>query len=467
MRGRLSFPSALALPALLLMVALLYAPTLSYGFAYDDLWQVPLSTWERVLAEFQPGFHASPDAFRFRPVFILVTGLERAAWGLHPLGFHLVNLGLHLVNVALVFRLSQIISKRIGLAFGAGLIWNVLPGTAYSVAWIAQLNDLLCAFFILLSTWALIQGMRQRAVLWSILSALSYGLGLLSKEMAVPLIVVLGVGLVWLRREESLGKAWGRLVPHTLVLTAYFGTRTWLTGFLLPPPVESAASAYGGSPWSQLAVTGFHYVESLVQLIIPIYELPSWGSAALFVLLTALLGGMWLPLALRLWRAGGNGAGRLYRLGLVWCLSFLVLAALAWGHPRHLYVPGIGFAALASALLGKALEQPLSVRRRVAMQLAVAGLAALNLAMTLGVQALFAPASPKVLDYAACYVSTPLDRTLQPYAQAQVAQYAPATRCVVGTDAYWEGLTLNGLFEAKRQGLRPLVAQWLRALFGP
>lgn len=467
MRGRLSLSPTLALPALLLIAALLYAPTLSYGFAYDDLWQVPLSTWERVLAEFQPGFHASPEAFRFRPVFILVTSLERAAWGLNPFGFHLVNLGLHLINVALVFRLSQIISRRIGLAFGAGLIWNVLPGTAYSVAWIAQLNDLLCAFFILLSTWALIQGIRQRAVWWSTLSALSYGLGLLSKEMAVPLIVVLGAGLVWLRREAGLWRAFARLAPHAAVLAAYFGMRTWLTGFLLPPPVESAASAYGGSLLSQLAVTGFHYVEALVQLIIPIYELPSWGSAALFIILTATLGGMVLPLAWHLLRADGNGAGRLYRMGLVWCLSFLVLAALAWGHPRHLYVPGIGFAALASALLGKALEQPLSVRRRVAMQLALAGLAALNLAMTLGVQSLFAPTSPKVLDYAACYANAPLDRTLQPYAQAQVIQYGPATRCVVGTDAYWEGLTLNGLFEAKRQGLRPLVAQWLKALFGP
>ncbi len=467
MRSQLSLSSRLALPALLFIAALIYAPTLSYGFAYDDLWQIPLSTWERVLAEFQPEFHVSPDDFRFRPVFILVTGLERTVWGLNPLGFHLVNLGLHLINVALVFRLSQIISGRIGLAFGAGLIWNLLPGTAYSVAWIAQLNDLLCAFFILFSTWALIQGVRQRTVLWGILSALSYGLGLLSKEMAVPLIGVLGLGLGWLRREAGPLRAFVRFVPHALVLAAYFGMRYWITGFLLPPPVESAASAYGGSLLSQLAVTGFHYIESLVQLIIPIYELPSWGSAALFIVLTAILGGMLLPLALRLLRADGNGVGRLYQAGLVWCVSFLVTAALAWGHPRHLYVPGIGFAAMLSALLGKALAQPLGARRRVVMQLAVAGLALLNLAMTLGVQSLFAPSSPKVLDYAACYASAPLDGTLQPYAQAQVIRYNPGARCVVGTDAYWEGLTLNGLFEAKRQGLRPLVAQWLRALLGP
>lgn len=455
------------MPALLFIAVLIYAPTLSYGFAYDDLWQVPLSTWERVLAELQPGLRLSSDYFRFRPVFILVTGLERAVWGLNPLGFHLVNLGLHLVNVALVFRLSQIISGRVGLAFGAGLIWNLLPGTAYAVAWIAQLNDLLCAFFVLLSTWALIQGMRQRPMLWGSVSALLYGLGLLSKEMAVPLIAVLGLGLWWLRREAGPRKAFARLVPHAIVLVAYFGTRYWLTGFLLPPPVESAASAYGGSLLSQLAVTGFHYIESLVQLIIPIYELPSWGSAAFFILLTVILAGMLFPLALRLLRADGNGAGYLYRAGAVWCVSFLVTAALAWGHPRHLYVPGIGFAAMLSALLGKALDQPLGARRQIAVQLAVAGLALLNLAMTLGVQSLFAPSSPKVLDYAACYASAPLDGTLQSYAQAQVIRYSPSARCVVGIDAYWEGLTLNGLFEAKRQGLRPLVAQWLKALFGP
>jgi hypothetical protein len=113
-----------------------------------------------------------------------------------------------------------------------------------------------------------------------------------------------------------------------------------------------------------------------------------------------------------------------------------------------------------------AAERPLTAWREALMRLSLAGLLFLNLVMVFGVQALFAPSSPKVLDYAACYVQSPIDPALYPYAQTQLVRYSPNPRCVVGIDAYWEGLTLNDLFQAKRTGLRPLVAQWLRALLG-
>lgn len=156
-----------------LLILLIYAPSLSGGFAFDDF---PNLVNNEHLAGIDSLSNAWQAAFTNvsgplgRPVGMLTFTLNAYLTELDPWWMKLTNLGIHLLNAWLVFllavRLMPLLSRssfhpadaRL-LAVAVALIWAVHPLSLTSVAYIVQRFNSLATLFSLL---ALLAYLRAR-----------------------------------------------------------------------------------------------------------------------------------------------------------------------------------------------------------------------------------------------------------------------------------------------------------------
>ena len=93
-----------------------------------------------------------PHSFigNYIPLTMVVYALEYHAVHLKPEFYHLVNILIHLANVLLVFWFIYLLSgKKIRVAGLVALLFGIHPMHVESVAWIAELKDVLYSFFFL------------------------------------------------------------------------------------------------------------------------------------------------------------------------------------------------------------------------------------------------------------------------------------------------------------------------------
>ncbi|MCX7718368.1 MAG: tetratricopeptide repeat protein [Candidatus Sumerlaeaceae bacterium] len=204
---------------------LLYLPSLSGGFVWDDT------------SLFAGGWLARPDAlatiwFRpgeirteehYWPVLYTLFYLQHLLWGSEPTGYRLVNMVLHAGNGLLLLGLLRQLQVR--WAFAAAALFAVHPAHVESVAWIIELKDVLSGCFMLAAMLAFFLSMREvrsRAVFWGwlLLSFVLFAAALGSKSVSVVTPVALAVICWWrgdgLRRREVLA-----LTPFFLLSAAY------------------------------------------------------------------------------------------------------------------------------------------------------------------------------------------------------------------------------------------------------
>jgi tetratricopeptide (TPR) repeat protein len=192
------------LPVALLVLAcvVVYFNSLSNEFVFDDHATI-------VENKFLPDFKGSLPSFfstsyfeiaeaeaSYRPVATLSYYLLYAIGELNPFWYHLGSLILHMFNVILVYFLTQAIQKNKNAALVAGLLFACHPVLTEAVNCISFNEDLLAAMFYQMSFLLYLKTASDRhtaAVSSFLLSLLLYFLGLLSKEMAItlPMVVVL------------------------------------------------------------------------------------------------------------------------------------------------------------------------------------------------------------------------------------------------------------------------------------
>ncbi len=239
--------SVLFLSALIAVGCLtVYINGLSNDFVWDDQ---PLILKDRMIRD----LHNIPQAFSrdffdfteeedikygyFRPLITVSYMLDYAIWKTNPFGFHLTNLLLHIACSVFVLLIFLKLGVSRTLAFIGGLIFGIHPIHTESVSWISGRTDVLCCFFLLPALGCYIAYRQHQsskltpdsaqahpipAHLYYILSLILYSLSLLSKEMAVVLILMLLV-MEWLYFDRSDEVFWRgslrRITPY-LVLTA-------------------------------------------------------------------------------------------------------------------------------------------------------------------------------------------------------------------------------------------------------
>lgn len=181
-------------------VLALYSPALGYHFIdYDDPAYVVRNpavnhgfTGEGLFWAIRTG-----SAGAWQPLAWISHMLDSAVFGLHPWGHHLTSILLHAVNSVLVFLvLARMTGAFWRSAVVAGLFgWH--PLQVETAAWISDRNDLLSAFFFLLTLWAYAAyAGRKRAeggktALFYLLALGLFALSLASKPAAVMLPFVL------------------------------------------------------------------------------------------------------------------------------------------------------------------------------------------------------------------------------------------------------------------------------------
>jgi tetratricopeptide (TPR) repeat protein len=108
-------------------------------------------------------------------------------FGLSPAGYHLTNLIFHVLNGLIVFAFIAALSRNNHVGFLTAMFFAVHPLRVESVAWVAELKDVLSSFFMLLSLWAYVKFLEDRRQRWYFSSLVLVVLSLLSKPMAVSL----------------------------------------------------------------------------------------------------------------------------------------------------------------------------------------------------------------------------------------------------------------------------------------
>ncbi|MBP9900647.1 MAG: glycosyltransferase family 39 protein, partial [Verrucomicrobia bacterium] len=216
--------TAIGCGSLILMVFLVYWPSLQGGFIWDDLVLVkrnPLATGELNLR-----------SVWFSGDFWLATVATWGEWlifGDKPVGYRVVNALLHGTSAILLWRL--LLRLQVPGAWLAAVLFAVHPICIASVAWVSELKNTLSLPFYLLSIWAFLQfeaasTQEQIGRGW-----ISYGLSLIcfvgalaAKTSTVMLPVVLLICAWWQRGRIVARDGW-RLTPH-FALALMFGLMT-------------------------------------------------------------------------------------------------------------------------------------------------------------------------------------------------------------------------------------------------
>jgi tetratricopeptide (TPR) repeat protein len=191
---------------LIAAVFLAYAAVWRAGFVWDDdshLTANPCIIGPLGLKE----IWTSPSANYF-PLVLTNFWLQHALWGLHPLGYHLINVAFHAANALLLWRVLTVLNVR-GAWWGAA-IWALHPVMVESVAWISELKNTQSAFFYLLAIllylrWYTEPRGRTRRLCYVLLLVTAMA-AVLSKPSTVMLPIVLLLCRWWQERRWRLNQ---------------------------------------------------------------------------------------------------------------------------------------------------------------------------------------------------------------------------------------------------------------------
>jgi hypothetical protein len=231
------FAKSAVLPlALIVVFNLAFESAVFRGYFQEDDWHnIKARSAREVLrtftGEFSSGLHAAGGFYR--PFVRVVFALDRALYGLHAWGYHLTNLLLHMLAAALLFWLLRKLTAKAGLALLAALLFSLYPLNPEAVFWLSGRADVMAAAFVLLTLVLFVHFLDSKRLSLCILSALSFAAGLLCKETAIILPVLVALVVVLYRRGEekrSLRHLALLELPFIIVAAIYLAARTWALG---------------------------------------------------------------------------------------------------------------------------------------------------------------------------------------------------------------------------------------------
>lgn len=337
--------------ALFLAAFLVYWPALNGAFLWDDNLDLTENLALRDLRGLWRLWFA-PPTLDYYPIKFTVQWVQWQLWGEHVLGYHVTNVLLHALGGVLLWR----VFARLGLRFAwlGALIFVVHPLAVESVAWIAELKNVLSLPPLLLALLAWLDfdahgapRAYRRALAWFIVAMLC--------KTSVVMFPVTLVLFTWGKHDRITFSDARRLAPFFAVslglglLTLWLQFGRALGGESLPL----------GGPLHRVALAGaslaFYTWKSLWPSgLLPIYpqwrvDPAAWWQLAPWVALVALA------------IAGGRARvtwGRPVLLGVGWFvlhlapfLGFVPISFLrfTWVMDHFTYVPLPGLIGLALA----------------------------------------------------------------------------------------------------------------------
>ena len=238
------------------LAAALYAPSVSYGFVWDDISLIRENRFlhdfttlrENLTGDFFRRSHDPASIGHWRPLPTLTYMFDWRAGHGEPHAFHVHNAILHGLAAALLAMLALELGLSAPAASGAALLFASHPVHVEAVAWISGRPDLLCGLFVIAALLLDARAAKSGGRALAIASGCATLAGLLSKEMAVivPAAVALRALMLPGRAEEKdpspARRAARAVLPHGVAIAVYLTARFGVLGIL---PRGSAAAAAG------------------------------------------------------------------------------------------------------------------------------------------------------------------------------------------------------------------------------
>lgn len=173
-----------------------YLNSLRNSFVYDDSLTIVENHFIKDFGNLP--YLLSQDYFKwsgeisYRPLVTFTYFLDYSLWGLTPIGYHLNNISIHTINCLLLYLFILLISKDQTAAFLGSVLFATHPVLTEAVNGISYREDLLAAMFLLISLLLYFKSRPQKNLLY-LGSLASYLAGLLAKEMAItlPLLIII------------------------------------------------------------------------------------------------------------------------------------------------------------------------------------------------------------------------------------------------------------------------------------
>jgi hypothetical protein len=364
------------LPALLFLAVLFaYANTPGLGFALDSVNLIHGDPRIRAATAGNLGLILKNDYWWPSSVDVLYRPFTTTSFlfnyailgnGAKAAGYHVLNLLLHLANAWLVFQLALRILRDRRMAWFAAALWAVHPIGSESVANIAGRADLLATLFVLSGLLLYIGLMAADEGGWQWRTpalAISAAGGIFSKESAA---VLPGLILLW---DVAFGVGWrgGGMRRWS----AYMAVLLPLAMLLMVRHQVFAAAPVPEMPWTDnpMRDAGFWVARGaaikiigmeLSLLVWPLHLASERGFDQI-ALATLSDWRAWLALAVIAAILAAVVARRRKDPALFWAAGFFAIALLPVSNlifpigatmaERFLYLPSIGFAIAAAALL--------------------------------------------------------------------------------------------------------------------
>lgn len=350
--------------------------TLRAGFVWDDHVVIeasePLSSISQAIGLlFSQAFSGARDALAgertveyYRPLWILMLGIQRVLFDLRPFGYHLTSLVLHAAASVAVFALARELLEEEWPALFAALLFALHPVHVEAVAWVSSSNELLAGLFGVLFFLAYVRLRRSGGISSAVLTCVTLILALLSKETAIVLPLL---ALLW-EALPAPGRVLARLRwPFALALisVAYFLLRSQIVQphpelhplawrILTAPRILMEYVALLLVPFGLRVFHSLDFVKHPFDsaFLFPVLALSGWFAIAIGVrrrIPILFLGMMWVMIAL------------LPVAGIAVVLQPAMLAE------RYLYLPSVGVALAAGAGLVLAVRALSMSQRRVLM----------------------------------------------------------------------------------------------------
>ncbi len=143
--------------------ALMFLPTLWYGFVWDDRYSIvgntSLNSWKTLTKGLWGPLNPSVDMYR--PITGSILFFQFQVFRLHPWGYHLTSILLHALACVLVFRVARQLSSTPWAALFASLLFAVHAAHLEAVAWVSAFAEPLAVSAILVG-FILYGAMRHR-----------------------------------------------------------------------------------------------------------------------------------------------------------------------------------------------------------------------------------------------------------------------------------------------------------------
>ena len=170
-----------------------YIPSLRNEFVWDDVETIENSYYalnaSRIGSVTVPPPAENKEALYYRPLIYISMVLDKGIWGVSDFGFHLSNIVFNALSTVFFYLLVLLLlgefkfERKDTAAVIAGILFAFYPMHVESVSWVSGRPDVLCALFFFLALIFHILSLRNP--LYILLTAVSFSLSLMSKEVAV------------------------------------------------------------------------------------------------------------------------------------------------------------------------------------------------------------------------------------------------------------------------------------------